>query len=108
MRCGAIRDIESVTVDENGTKIIDVREGRPGCDETAQAGKERGRVVVMKKGGGIEAGGPRPPGGPVVHIAAGGIVRPAGSAIGSIGVARQCRYACSAFQLCGQRQGIFL
>src|SRR5258708_16661108 len=73
-------------VNEYGTEIIDIGVCRAGFQKVAQPFEKPRRIVVGKKGGGIEAelAGPRQRGffdeGPC------GVVGAAGAAIGSIGV----------------------
>src|SRR5947209_11998320 len=61
------------TVNEDGTQVIDVREGGAGAEEIAQRFEKSGGVVVGKKRGRIEAKIARPRGGGPIHIGAGGV-----------------------------------
>ena len=75
-----------VPVDDNGTKVVDVREGRPGRDEVAKPREKFSRIVIGKVCGGIEAEHPGSVRRAVVGIGAGGVVARACAAVRSIGV----------------------
>jgi len=89
-------------VNHDGTKVVDVREGRARDQEVAEPGEEPGRIVVGEKVGGIEAeragAGERR----LVHQGAGGIVRPPRAAVGAVGIAGKRRDAGRAVE--GKRQ----
>src|SRR5262252_664862 len=95
-------------VNEYGAEIVDIGIGWSRLKQIAQAFEESGGVVFGKKRGGIEAkflgAGERR----VVNESAGWIVWIAGAAIGTVGVAGDCRNPGGAMELLGERESIFL
>ena len=99
---------DSGSVNEDGTEIIDVGIGRTWPEQVAQPGEKAGRIVVRKKEGGIEA--ERAGAGRALAVDNGpcGVIRPAGPAVGSVGVARNGRKATNSVEFADQRQRVFL
>src|SRR4051812_27795490 len=97
-----------LTVNEDGPKVIDVREGGARAQEVAQTLEKTSGIVVGKKGGRIEAKFLCPRGGFAVHIGSGGILRRTFATIGTISIAGQRRDTACAGKFDREGKRIFL
>ena len=96
------------SVNDNGAEVGDVGERRAGREQIADAVEKPRGIVVGEKGGGIEAGSAGPRQSRVVDKGAGGVVRPAAAAVGSVGIGGQRGNSLGAVEMDGERQRIFL
>src|SRR5262245_17423746 len=103
-----ISRIASVTIDQDCTKVVYIGESRAWGHQVAQPGEECGRVVVVKKGGGIEADGPGTPDGCWIDIGSGRVIGLAGTPVGPVGVCGERRDPGGASQRRRQGKGILL
>src|SRR5262245_2015515 len=105
--CAFWRD-PSRPVNDDGAEVVHVGVGRSGGEKVPQGLKERARIVVCKKGGGIEAAcfgaGHRF----AINQCTRGIGCRTASAVGAVGVASEPRNGRHPRQCNGKREGIFL
>src|SRR5580700_4200304 len=105
---GAESGLRSRPVNDDGTEVGDVGECRARDEKVADAVEKPRGIVVGEKRGGIEAGGPGATKRRRVDEGPGRVVGAAATAVGSVGIRGQRRYAGGAVEVDGERQSVFL
>ena len=95
-------------VNDDGPKVVHVRKSGPWGDQIPESLEETGRIIVGKKGGGIEAERLGPVCRLPVAISAGRVGGVAGAAIGAVCVGSYGCYGFQAGQRQAERKGVFL